>query len=197
MDYDAILKNRQEVLDLVNAGKIQDAFLRIVDGAFIYSETDKECPHDVSVLQEKIIEGLIQHVTDENYRDIFIILNRIASFFGLSQRLCIEISLLNVTRKIDTDFQLQFLESLPAPIRQDPVIRLIEAETYRQAGNFIKALTIYNALPLRKAGGHLMGCGKLLPENCVALFWKSTLISLSTKAFPLLDGTWNRILLMP
>lgn len=151
MDYDAILKNRQEVLDLVNAGKIQDAFLRIVDGAFIYSETDKECPHDVSVLQEKIIEGLIQHVTDENYRDIFIILNRIASFFGLSQRLCIEISLLNVTRKIDTDFQLQFLESLPAPIRQDPVIRLIEAETYRQAGNFIKALTIYNALPLRKS----------------------------------------------
>lgn len=151
MNYDALLENRQKAFDLANAGKLREAFSCVVDAALICSHDDKECPSHVFVLQEQTTEAFVRHVTDENYHDIFLLLNRLANFFGLSQRLCIDISLLNITHKIDLDFQMNFLESLPLHIRHDPTVKLIEAESYRLIGNLQKSLAIYNDLPSRKS----------------------------------------------
>lgn len=151
MDYEEVLKNRQEVLDLVNAGNIQEAFSRLIECSYTCPEDNSQHSAAIKAIQEQIIEGLIRLTSDQNYREIFIILNRLISFFGLSHRLCLEIGLLNLSRKIDLDFQIQFLKSLPPEILNDPIIQIIQAETLRLTNNPAAACTIYNSLPPRES----------------------------------------------
>ncbi|MDG6770159.1 hypothetical protein QBL19_15320 [Lactiplantibacillus plantarum] len=151
MDYEEALKNRQEVLCLVNDGKIQEAFSLLTEGSYTCPNDNSQHSAAIKTLQEQIIESLIRQASDQNYREIFIILNRLISFFGLSQRLCIEIGLINISRQIDLDFQIQFLKSLPPEILNDPIIQLIHAETLRLINNPAAACTIYNSLPPRES----------------------------------------------
>lgn len=83
MDYEEVLKNRQEVLDLVNAGNIQEAFSRLIECSYTCPEDNSQHSAAIKAIQEQIIEGLIRLTSDQNYREIFIILNRLISFLAL------------------------------------------------------------------------------------------------------------------
>lgn len=151
MNNEEILKIRQEALDLINTGKVQEGFSHLVNSSHASSGDNIHHSESMNAIQEKIIEALVRRVSDENYREIFIILVRLVNLFGLNQRLCIEIGLLNLTRNIDLDFQVEFLNNLGPEIKHDPVLQLIKAETLRLLDKPADACVIYNSLPPRKS----------------------------------------------
>lgn len=151
MNDEEILRNRQEVLGLITAGEVQEGFSCLVNSAYASCGDGCNYSESVNIIQEQIIEALIRQVSDKNYREIFIILVRLVNLFGLNQRLCIEIGLLNLTRKIDLDFQIEFLNNLTHEIKDDPVLQLIKAETLRLLNKPADACVIYNSLPPRKS----------------------------------------------
>lgn len=151
MNYEEALKNRKEALNLIILGKLTEAFSRLTEGSYTcVNDSDQQC-ETIRGIQEEIIGAFILQISDENYREIFVILNRLIVFFGLSHRLCIEIGLLNLSRQIDLEFQLQFIRSLPPEIHRDPIIQMIKAETLRSMGDPAAACLIYNSLPPRKS----------------------------------------------
>lgn len=151
MNDEEILKKHQKVLELLNEGKVQEGFSCLVSSPHLSFGIHGNHSENVNIAQEKIIEALVRQVSKENYREIFVILVRLVSLFGLSQRLCLEIGLLNLTRKIDLDFQMEFLNNLPSEIQNDPVLQIIKAETLRLQGKPADACVIYNSLPSRQS----------------------------------------------
>lgn len=98
-----------------------------------------------------IIHDIITICNDENFRDVFILLNKISLSFGLNSSLSLEILSFNLRRDIDLSYQIDFFENIPDSIRELPDVQMLGAESYRRLGNIDKSLNIFSALP-SKAG---------------------------------------------
>ncbi|WEQ51747.1 hypothetical protein LV478_14685 [Komagataeibacter oboediens] len=189
MNYEFALKNRQSVLNFINEDKTHAVIEILNTGRHVCKFEDPDCPDSIKILQEQIIEALVRKINDENYRDIFDILNRLPVFFGLNLRLCIEISLLNISRNIDLPLQIRYMDNLPGHLRNDPVMQLIEAETLRQTGRSDRALTLYNQVPIRESWWPFTSLWEELTRGLACYMMEMNQQFLARQSFP--DKGWS------